>query len=190
MVTVEKKDAGMEERGSRDEKKRGTKGMRKKSEYGCQLEEKQKVRDLYGLREKQFSRFFDIARRGKGATGERLLGLLERRLDNVLYRLKLSATRRQARQLVVHGNVFVNGKRVSSPSYLVTIDDAVTLAPHILTGTLFADTFGKRLNTNVKVPGWLEFDKKTFKGSVLRLPVRADVQMPIEEHLIVELYSK
>lgn len=188
---VEKKDTGMNERGGfQEDRKQSRKGMRKKSEYGNQLEEKQKVKAIYGLREKQFKRFFDIARRSEGATGDELLSLLERRLDNVLYRLKLAATRPQARQLIVHGNALVNDKKVKSPSYLVTSNDVVALASHIATNELFAETFGKRLNTTVKVPGWLEFDKKTLKGNVVRLPVRADVQIPVEEHLIIELYSK
>lgn len=164
---------------------------RKLSEYGKQLEEKQKVKHMYGMREKQFRRFFSIAVRSKGAPGENLLSLLERRLDNVLYKLKLATTRSQARQVIVHGHILVNGKKVYSPSFLVTVGDVISLASNVLEKKQFLETvIDKRLNIGVKVPEWLELMKKDRQGQVLRLPVRADVQVPIEEHLIVELYSK
>lgn len=170
---------------------RTPKRMRKLSEYGRQLEEKQKVREMYGMREQQFKRFFSIATRSREATGESLLSLLERRLDNVVYRLKLSSTRAQARQIIVHGHILVNGKKVYSPSYLVSIGEEITLAPQVADKTGFIEqVIDKRLNSNVKVPEWMELDKKGRKGRVLRLPVRTDIQTPIEEHLIVELYSK
>ena len=172
---------------TRKEARRG----RKLSEYGKQLEEKQKVKRMYGVLEKQFRRFFRNAVQLKGATGEILLSLLERRLDNVLYRLKLATTRRQARQIIVHGHVLVNGKKVYSPSFLVSIDDEISLAPNVLDKKVFVEqVIDKRLNIGIKVPEWLELDKGNRKGHVLRLPVRSDVQAPIEEHLIVELYSK
>jgi small subunit ribosomal protein S4 len=190
---MEKKETGLAQRGSRGERseKPSTKRMKKMTEYGRQLAEKQKVKEMYGLREKQFRRFFALARRSKEATGELLLSLLEQRLDNVVYRLKLATTRRQARQIVVHGHILVNGKRVHSPSYLISINDEVGLAPRIETHEAFlSQVVEKRMATTAKAPEWLEIDKKGHKGRVLRLPVRTDIQTPIEEHLIVELYSK
>lgn len=173
------------------EQERSIKRMRKTTEYGRQLQEKQKVKLMYGMLERQFRRFFDIAVKNQAATGEALLSLLERRLDNVMYRLKLATTRPQARQAIVHGHVCVNGKKVYSPSYLVSIGDEISLAPAVSKKPVFLETVvDKRLNTNVKVPEWLELDKKNRKGRVLRLPVRTDIQVPIEEHLIIEFYSK
>lgn len=171
--------------------KSSTKKLRKVSEYGRQLQEKQKVKEMYGVHERQFRRFFQLASRAKAATGESLLSLLERRLDNVVYRLKLASTRAQARQIIVHGHILVNGNKVYSPSYLLSIGEEVSLAPIVLNKTAFLEqVIDKRLNTNIKLPEWIELDKKNRKGKVLRLPVRADIQAPIEEHLIVELYSK
>lgn len=167
------------------------KRARKKTEYGRQLEEKQKVKNMYGLREKQFRRFFEAAVRSQEATGDMLLSLLERRLDNVLYRLKLSTTRTQARQIIVHGHVLVNGGKVSSPSYLVDVNDVVSVAERSLKKAVFVETvIEKRAKAPVKVPDWLELDKQSHFGRVLRNPVRSDIQVPIEEYLIVELYSK
>ncbi len=168
------------------------KAPRKLSAYGRQLEEKQKVKEMYGLRERQFKRFFDMAaRKREGVTGEKLLAFLERRLDNTVYRLKLATTRIQSRQLVTHGHILVNGQKVSSPSYLVAIDDVISLAPNVLTKKLFVEqVIDKRLNLAVKVPDWLELNKSERTGKVLRSPVRSDIQAPIEEYLIVELYSK
>jgi small subunit ribosomal protein S4 len=163
----------------------------KKTEYGKQLAEKQKVKEIYGLREAQFKRFFKLALASEESTGEMLLSLLERRLDNVLYRSKLASTRKQARQIIVHGHVLVNGKKVYSPSLLVFVDDEISMAPKVESKPVFLEqVIDKRLNSNVKVPDWIELDRKNRKGKILRNPVRADVQMPIEEHLIVELYSK
>lgn len=165
---------------------------RKLSEYGKQLEEKQKVKEMYGMREKQFRRFFKIALATReGATGENLLSLLERRIDNTIYRLKLATTRTQARQIVVHGHVKVNGRRVSSPSYLVSVNDVISLADNVVNKAIFLDqVVDKRLKMGIKVPEWLELEKNERKGRVLRNPARSDIQVPIEEHLIVELYSK
>ncbi len=175
----------------KDDKKQGGKGPRKMSEYGRQLFEKQKVKEMYGLRERQFRRFFSIAIRKEGATGHNLLNMLECRLDNVLYRLKMATSRIQARQIVVHGHVCVNGKRVYSPSYLVSPNDVITLRDKALSQTAFLEqVVDKRLKMGIKVPEWLELDKTARSGRVLRDPVRADIQVPIEEHLIVELYSK
>jgi len=146
---------------------------------------------MYGMLEKQFKRFFKMAAKSQEAAGERLLSLLERRLDNTLYRLKLATSRAQARQVIVHGHILVNGQKVYSPSYLVSVDDEVSLALNVTQKPEFLErVIDKRLNIGVKVPEWLELNKKDRKGRVLRLPVRSDIQVPIEEHLIVELYSK
>jgi small subunit ribosomal protein S4 len=167
------------------------KRMKKLSEYGKQLEEKQKVKNMYGVLEKQFKRFFKIAAKSQQAAGERLLSLLERRLDNTVYRLKLAISRAQARQIIVHGHILVNGKKVYSPSFLVSVNDEISLASNVANKVAFLErVIDKRLNIGVKVPEWLELNKKDRTGRVLRLPVRSDIQVPIEEHLIVELYSK
>lgn len=169
-----------------------TKRPRKVSEYGKQLAEKQKVKEMYGLRERQFRKFFAQAvRKQEGGPGENLLNLLERRLDNTLYRLKMAVTREQARQTIVHGHILVNGRRVSSPSYLVSVNDVVSLSPKVLEMKAFMEqAIEKRLKMGIKVPDWLELNKTEHKGTVLREPVRTDVQATIEENLIVELYSK
>lgn len=168
--------------------KRMTKKM---SEFGRQLHEKQKLKRVYGLREKQFRRFFDVAVRLTGTPGDNLFVLLERRLDNVVFRLKMAKTREQARQMVVHGHILVNNKRVHSPSCLVAVHDVITLSDRSLNSPEFLEAVvDKRMKVGIKVPDWLELDKKNRSGLVLRFPVRADVQMPFEEHLIVELYSK
>lgn len=166
-------------------------GTKKSSEYGKQLLEKQKVKLMYGIREKQFARFFNVASQLKGVTGETLLSLLERRLDNVIFRLKMSSSRPQSRQMVIHGHVSVNGHRVDSPSYLVSVNDVITLTKSSMTKQDFLEAVvDRRLSMGVKVPEWLELQKKERKGIVLRDPARADITVPIEEHLIVELYSK
>lgn len=166
-------------------------GGKKLSEYGKQLREKQKVKTVYGMREKQFKRFFCIASKQKGVTGELLLSLLERRLDNVLFRLKMAFSRIQARQVIVHGHVNVNGKRVKSPSYFVKVNDVITLSERTLGSKVFLkDVIDKRLGMGIKVPEWLELQKADRKGIMLREPIRSDIIAPIEEHLIVELYSK
>jgi len=163
----------------------------KLSEYGKQLFEKQKVKEMYGMREQQFRRFFLCAIKQEGGAGENLLSLLERRLDNTLYRLKLATSRKQARQIIVHGHVLVNGRKVYSPSYLTRVGDEISLASNVTSKAKFLEeVIDKRLNMGVKVPEWLELVKTERVGRVLRLPVRTDVQAPIEEHLIVELYSK
>jgi small subunit ribosomal protein S4 len=174
------------------EQKASEKRQRKLSEYGKQLQEKQKVKEMYGMREKQFYRFFQNASKAQqGAPGENLLSLLERRLDNVIYRLKLSVTRRQARQIIAHGHVLVNDEKVYSPSFLVNVGDVVSLVDKVTEKTKFLEqVIDKRLNIGIKVPEWLELNKKDRKGHILRFPVRADIQVPIEEHLIVEMYSK
>ncbi len=176
----------------KDREQTSKRPARKQSEYGKQLSEKQKVKEMYGLREKQFRRFFGIAIKSReGVPGENLLNLLERRLDNTIYRLKLATTRTQARQMIVHGHVLVNGRKVYSPSFLVVVNNEVSLDPKVLEKKMFLEqVVDKRLNIGIKVPEWLELNKNDRKGRVLRNPVRADIQVPIEEHLIVELYSK
>lgn len=166
-------------------------GTKKLTEYGKQLDAKQKVKLMYGVRERQFKRFFELASKTSGVTGETLLSLLERRLDNVVFRLKMAISRTQARQLTVHGHINVNGKRVKSPSFLVKEGDVVTLSDATLKNAAFVEgVVDKRMAIGVKVPEWLELNKKDRKGVVIRLPIRADVTAAIEEHLIVELYSK
>ncbi len=173
------------------QRKPGGKPPRKMSEYGRQLQEKQKVKRMYGVRERQFRKFFSVAVRMQGAPGENLLSILERRLDNVIYRLKMATSRPQSRQMIVHGHVFVNGKKVSSPSFQVKVGDVITLDPRILEHKTFVEqVVEKRLKLGIKVPEWLELDKKTITGRILRNPVRTDLQVPIEDFLIVELYSK
>lgn len=170
----------------------GKKPAKKGSVYKKQLEEKQKVKKFYGVSEEQFKRFFAMASRGKsGATGENLLCLLERRIDNVLYRLKLASTRRQARQMVVHGHVAINGKKVKTPSLLVKLGDKISFAQKSLEKDAFVKTaIEKRLSIGIKVPEWLELKKNEKVGVISRLPLRADAHIQAEEHLIVELYSK
>lgn len=167
------------------------KRQRKVSEYGRQLAEKQKVKQLYGVRERQFRKFFGIAAKSERASGEVLLRILEQRLDNVLYRLKLSSSRAQARQIIVHGHILVNGRKVYSPSYQVQVGDVISLANTASGKEGFVNqVINKRLTSSAKVPEWLELDKESHKGKVLRLPVRSDVKAQIDESLIVELYSK
>ena len=164
---------------------------RKMSEYGKQLHEKQRVKHMYGMRERQFRRFFDIAVHAEGAPGENLLSLLERRLDNTIYRLKMATSRTQARQMVIHGHMRVNGKKLHSASYLVLPNDVIALSDRILQKPVFIEqVVDKRMKMGIKIPEWLELNKQDRKGIVLRTPIRTDIQVPIEEHLIVELYSK
>lgn len=166
-------------------------GLKKLSEYGKQLQEKQKVKIMYGVREQQFKRFFNKALKVKGITGENLISLLERRLDNVIFKLKMAFSRSQARQLIVHGHINVNKKRVYSPSFLVKEGDIITLAGRTINNKEFVENIvDKRMNLGVKVPEWLELDKKERVGKILRLPIRSDITTPIDEHLIVELYSR
>ena len=167
----------------------GGKRRTKKSEYGTQLTEKQKVKFVYGILEKQFRMYYEKAERMNGNTGEILLSLVERRLDNVVYRLGFASTRREARQLVNHAHFTVNGKKVNIPSYLVRVGDVIEVKESSRSSAAF-----KRFTAEdaplVTVPTWLERDKNALKGTVTRMPARDDIDMPIEEHLIVELYSK
>lgn len=174
------------------EKQPVKKSFKRVSEYGKQLVEKQKVKQMYGMREKQFRRFYSIATNAtQGTPGENLLNLLERRIDNVVYRLKMATTRAQARQMIVHGHIKINGRKVTSPSCFVNVDDVVFLTDSALKNSaLLEKVVDKRMSIGIKVPEWLELVKKDRAGKILRHPVRADLQAPIEEYLIVELYSK
>ncbi len=157
--------------------------------YGIQLREKQKVRRIYGVLEKQFSNYFAKASRQKGITGETLLIMLERRLDNVVCRLGFAASRDQARQLVAHGHVLVNGKRVDIPSALINAGDVITLRERTRKVQRILESVAGIAGRG-GVPAWLELDADNLKGTVVSLPKREDVQMPVDEQLIVELYSK
>ena len=161
----------------------------KKSEYALQLAEKQKVKFVYGILEKQFRMYYEKAARMPGKTGDNLLILVERRLDNVVYCLGFAKTRREARQMVSHAHFTVNGKKVNIPSYLVKAGDVIEVKEASRSTTRFKMLTGEDA-PKVLVPQWLERDKNALKGSVTRLPVREDVGVPVEEHLIVELYSK
>ena len=160
----------------------------KKSEYALQMTEKQKVKFVYGILEKQFRMYFEKAERMNGNTGENLLSLVERRLDNVVYRLGFASTRREARQLVNHGHYTVNGKRVNSPSYLVSTGDVIAVCEKSASNTRFKTL--KEADTFVAAPKWLERDKNNLQGKVIALPARDDIDFEIAENLIVELYSK
>ena len=160
----------------------------KLSEYGTQLREKQKTNSYYGVGEKQFRGYFEMASNKKGITGENLLQILESRLDNVVYRLGFGASRAQARQLVNHGQFAVNGQRVDIPSYLVKAGDVITVRENKKeNGAIKANI---EANSARPVPAWLELNNETLSGKVVRLASREDVDIPVEEHLIVELYSK
>ena len=162
---------------------------KKKSEYALQLNEKQKVKFVYGIMERQFRAYYDKATRMTGKTGENLLVLIERRLDNVVYRLGFAATRREARQLVSHAHVTVHGKKVNIPSYLVKPGDVVEVVSSSRSSAKFSKLTGEDAPM-VTLPQWLEREKNTLKGTVTKMPVREDIDLPVEEHLIVELYSK
>ena len=170
---------------------RNTKGQmrRKQSEYGLQLNEKQKVKFVYGVLEKQFRAYYEKAAAAEGITGEVLLSTLERRLDNVVFRMGFALTRREARQLVSHGHFTVNGKVCDIPSFLVKVGDVVEVKERSRSSVKFKRFLGEDAIV-VTTPTWVELDKENLKGTVTRLPERADIDFPVEEHLIVELYSK
>ncbi|MEE9613671.1 MAG: 30S ribosomal protein S4 [Thermodesulfobacteriota bacterium] len=163
-------------------------GRSKTSEYALQLREKQKVKRVYGLMEGQFRNTFRRAERIRGVTGENLMSLLERRLDNVVYRLGFTSSRSEARMLVTQGHFRVNGKKVNIPSYCIRANDIVALAEKSRKVARFAESIGAVERRGV--PEWLSLEKDDFKGTVMRLPKREDTTLPIQEHLIVELYSK
>ena len=161
---------------------------RKLSEYGMQLREKQKVRRAYGILEGQFAHYFELANKKQGVTGENLLTLIERRLDNVIFRLGLAVSRPEARQLVSHAHFLVNGKKVNVPSYLVKVGDVITVCETSRKSPKF-DTVLASTESRL-VPKWLDMNRDTLEGRVVAFADREDIDLPIEEHLIVELYSK
>ena len=167
----------------------GNNFRKKKSEYATQLQEKQKLKFIYGILEKQFATYFDIASRQQGITGENLLRLPERRLDSVVCRLGFASTRRDARQLVSHCHFTVNGKKVNIPSYLIKAGDVIEVRESSRSSAKFSKLVGPDAPL-VVTPAWLERDKDALKGKVIRLPERSDIDFEVEEHLIVELYSK
>ena len=162
---------------------------RKQSEYAMQLNEKQKVKFVYGILEKQFHMYYDKAAKAPGQTGEVLLTTIERRLDNVVYRLGFAMTRREARQAVTHGHFTVNGKRVNIPSYLVKPGDVIEVREKSRSSVMFKRFLGEDAPVFV-LPQWLEREKNELKGTVTKMPAREDIDYEVQEHLIVELYSK
>lgn len=164
----------------------GTSRRKKISEYGIQLQEKQKVRFMYGLNEKQFRRTFDKASKMKGIAGENFLKLLESRLDNLVYRMGLSTTRRGARQIVNHGHILVNGKKVNIPSYTCKPGDVISVKENSMKHKAILNT----VELNIKTPAFVEFDNKKLTGTYLRLPERNELNADINESLIVEFYNR
>jgi small subunit ribosomal protein S4 len=163
-------------------------GRKRTKEYGLQLREKQKAKRYYGILEKQFKTYFVKADKKPGQTGENLLTTIERRLDNVVYRMGMAESRREARQLVIHGHFRVNGKKVDIPSVILKKGDVITLREASRKSEKI-----KMLIENIsarQVPAWIDMDKENIQATISELPTRADVDFPIEEHLIVELYSK
>jgi len=156
--------------------------------YGLQLREKQKTKRIYFTQEGQFRNYFEKAARSKGVTGELLLQQLERRLDNVVYRMGLGSSRRQARQLVRHGHVAVNGRKVNIPSYEVSVGEEIAIRQGSLKLAILEQA--KEFASHQNAPTWLEIDRDNYKGRVLSLPKREDINQPVNEQLIVELYSK
>jgi small subunit ribosomal protein S4 len=161
---------------------------RKVSEYAMQLREKQRLKRMYGLLEKQFRRYFDMAERSREVTGPALLTLLERRLDNMVFRLGFARSRAEARQLVRHRHFLVNDKRVNVPSYLTKAGDVVSLVERSRAKDVFKSSL--ELAERRGLPGWLEMDMEKFAGKVVKLPERDDLGIPVNERLVVELYSK
>ncbi len=158
----------------------------KQTEYLTQLREKQKARRYYGLLEKQFRNYYERANRQTGITGENLLKLLEVRLDNVVYRLGFAVSRRQSRQLVMHGHFMVNGRRVDIPSYLVKPDDVVS----VMANSSARETIKEATDLTASVSPWLQADHDNLSGKILKYPEREEIDVPVQEQLIVELYSK
>ena len=167
----------------------GGKMRRKKSEYSLQLTEKQKVKFVYGIMEKQFRAYYEKAEKAEGKTGAVLLTLIERRLDNVVFRLGLASTRREARQLVNHAHFTVNGKKVNIPSYLVKVGDVIAVKDSSRSTTRFK-AIAEGETKSALTPKWLERSDNLLGGKVIAAPQREDIDFPVEEHLIVELYSK
>lgn len=168
----------------------GQHGQRRKklSDYALQLREKQKAKETYGVLERQFKRYFYMAQKKTGVTGEYLLQLLERRLDNMVYRLGFASNRRQARQLVLHGHFSVNGKRVNIPSFLVRTGDVISLREPSRKLSIVEENLSKMEHRGL--PAWLEMDAAAFSGKMNHYPARDEIDLPVQEQLIVELYSK
>ena len=173
---------------SKSSKKKPNTSRRKVSEYSLQLKEKQKAKFIYGVLEKQFRKYFEIASNKKGVTGENLLQILESRLDNIIFRLGYATTRPQARQLVSHGLFTVNGQKVDIPSYLVKPGDVITVKGNKKDYKILKELAED--NKSRVVPKWLDKDIDNLSGKVNALPTREEIDVPVEEHLIVELYSK
>jgi small subunit ribosomal protein S4 len=182
------KKCAVERRTAAPGQKANTKNRPKVSEFGRQLREKQKMRRIYGVLEKQFENYFTKASARKGQTGPALLALLESRLDNVIYRLNLATSRAQARQLVRHRHFVLNGKRVNIPSMQVRPGDEISIVETSAKTTLFASLL--EYAKGRRVPGWLEFDEQNLKAKVVQMPTRADIDTNVEEQLIVEYYSR
>ncbi len=174
---------------SKETKRDPNKNKRRKvSEYGLQLKEKQKLKFIYGVLEKQFHHIFELAEKAEGQAGENLLTLLESRLDNVVFRMGLSLTRREARQLVVHGHFLVNGSRVDIPSYRIKEGDVISVKDNSKKSPKFKEVI--ETTKGRVIPLWIEMDKEASSGKIVRLPNRSDIDYEVEETLIVELYSK
>lgn len=174
---------------AKDTKRKADQGNRKKlSEYGMQLKEKQKLKFIYGVLEKQFYHYFEIAEKQQGQAGTNLITILESRLDNVVFRMGLATTRRESRQLVTHGHFSVNGKRIDIPSYRIKPGDVISLRENSRKSTKFKEIV--ELTNGRVIPLWLEANKEDFSAKVVRMPAKEDLDYEVEEHLIVELYSK
>ena len=173
---------------AKSSKRQPKRSGRKVSEYGMQLKEKQKAKFIYGVLEKQFRAYYYKAKTMPGITGENLLGLLERRIDNVVFRLGLASTRRQARQLVSHGHITVNGKRLDIPSALIKVGDVIGVKEKSRGTALFKEIAESKNALNV--PAWLTADIQNLSGSVTRFPNRDEIDIPVDEQAIVELYSR
>ena len=161
-------------------------GRKKVTDYGQQLREKQKVKRAYGLLEKQFRGYYEKATRMKGVVGENMLSLLERRLDNVVYRLGIGDSRSESRQIVNHGHICVNGKTVNIPSYIVKVGDEIAIKE----SSRNLPKFAQLKDMKIVVPKWLEFNTNTMVGKIIALPKRDDIDLNIQEHMIIELYSR
>ena len=166
----------------------GANSRRKVSEYGMQLKEKQKLKFIYGVLEKQFYHYYELAEKMEGQAGNNLIVLLESRLDNVVFRMGLASTRRESRQLVNHGHFLVNGKKVDIPSYRVKVGDVITLRDKSKSSTKFKENL--EITKSRVVPAWLDENRDEFKATVTRMPTVEDLDYEVEAHLIVELYSK
>ena len=159
---------------------------KKPTEYSLQLREKQKVKRSYGLLEKQFKKYYNMAENMKGIVGENMLSLLERRLDNVVYRMGIGSSRAESRQIVNHGHITVNGHRVNIPSFLVSVNDVIAIKESKKELPMFKEL----KDMKIVLPKWLEFNASSLTGKVVALPQRDDIDLNVKEHLIIELYSK